>query len=170
VRRLIAGALLALAVTAACSGDDSSSGDQREINSIIVGSYDELSTADSEAVSAIGVELVALGTPLQAWFDEPEDRAELVPQMEAAVDRIEARLTTDRAPEVRATFEPYVEAWRDLLAALEAEDQAAYEEALDRLQLLDQIRIDRVVEAYGDEVGRSLVEQEQEDGPPEASR
>jgi hypothetical protein len=165
VRRLTAAAVAALlVVTVACSGDDGGdAGDQREINSVIVGSYDELSSADSEAVSAIGVELVALSAPLQSWFDGTADRAALVAQMAESVDRIEARLTPERAPEVLTTFEPYVRAWRDLLAALDAEDQRAYDEALDRLEDLDQIRIDRVVDAYGDEVGRSLVEEEQTD-------
>jgi hypothetical protein len=160
VRRVIVALTLAVAIAAsACSGGDgSASNDQREINSVIVGSYDELTAADSEVVSAIGGELVALGAPLQAFVDGDGDRAVLLQRMTDAVDRIEARLTPERSPEVLATFEPYVDAWREVIAALDAGDQGAYEEAIDRLRDLDQIRIDRVVEAYGDEVGRSLVE------------
>jgi hypothetical protein len=161
VRRVIIAVATSVALlTGACSGDDgSASSDQRAINSVIVGSYDNLSTEDSEVVSAIGAELVALGAPLQAFVDGEQDREQLMTQMTAAVDRIEGRLTDDRAPEVVSTFAPYVEAWRDLLAALAADDQDAYDRAVDRLRDLDQIRIDRVIEAYGDEVGRSLVEQ-----------
>jgi hypothetical protein len=142
----------------ACGDDDtSSSPDQRALNSVIVGSYDELPADDSAVVSAIGVELVALGAPLQAWFEPGSDRDALLQQMTAAVDRIDGRLTPERATEVRTTFEPYVVAWRDLLAALDADDADAYERAIDRLRGLDQIRIERVEDVYGEEVTAELL-------------
>jgi hypothetical protein len=141
-----------------CSGDDAAppAGDQRELNSVSVGSYDLLSAADSEAVSQIGLELVLLGPPLQTWYGGSGDRAALLEQMTTAVDRIDAALSPDRAPEVRTTFTPYVTTWRELLAALGADDTAAAEDAIERLRDLDQIRIDRVVDVYGEDAARAL--------------
>jgi hypothetical protein len=159
---LLATLLLALA-TAGCSDDvdaPGAQGDQRQLNSVLVGSYDELSAADSEAVSAIGLELVSLGAPLRAWFDGTEARERLLAQMTAAVDRIEGRLTPERAPEVRTTFEPYVVAWRDVLAALDVDDDDAYEKAVAHIRDLDQIRIDRVADVYGEEEAQRLLQEE----------
>jgi hypothetical protein len=154
---------LSSVVSAACSGDtgsESARSDQRQLNSVMVGAYDELSAEDSAAVSAIGVELVALAAPLQAWFDGSGDRTALLDQMTASVDRIEARLTADRGREVRTTFAPYVDAWRDLLAALGAGDTDGAENAIDRLRSLDRIRIDRVVDVYGEEAAQRLLAEE----------
>jgi hypothetical protein len=153
----------ALSVTSglACAGGDGP-GDagQRELNSVMVGSPDELSAADSETVSAIGLELVALGAPLQEWFSAGADQAALAAQMRAAVDRVEHLLTPDVAPEVRATFEPYVTAWRDLLDALADGDTDAYDTAVEHLHVLDQIRIDRVEDVYGPEQAEELLVEE----------
>jgi hypothetical protein len=159
---LIVIALLSV-VSAACSDDadsESARGDQRQLNSVMVGAYDELSAEDSAAVSAIGVELVALAAPLLAWFDGSGDRTALLDQMTASVDRIEARLTPDRGREVQTTFTPYVDAWRDLLAALAAGDTDVAEDTIDRLRSLDGIRIDRVVDVYGEEAARRLLADE----------
>jgi hypothetical protein len=160
--------IVAMAVLVGACGDDGNeaSPGQRDLNSVMVGSYDELSSDDSEAVSAIGVELVALGPPLQQWFEPGADHAALLAQMTGAVDRIERRLTPERAPEVRTTFEPYVAAWRDLLAALDADDADGYQEVIGRLQDLDRIRIERVADVYGDEVADELVNGE---GQPSGS-
>jgi hypothetical protein len=155
---VLAVAVVVALVAAACGDDDDqSSPGQRELNSVMVGSYDLLSAGDSEAVSAIGLELVALGPPLQQWFEPGSDHDALLAQMRDAVDRIERRLTPDRAPEVRTTFEPYVAAWRDVLRALDADDTDGYEQAIGRLQELDRIRVERVADVYGDEVADELL-------------
>jgi hypothetical protein len=169
VRFAVAVAVAAVvAVLVAACGDDGhdASPGQRDLNSVMVGSYEELPSADSEAVSAIGVELVALGPPLKQWFEPGADHAALLAQMTEAVDRIERRLTPERAPEVRTTFEPYVEAWRDLLAALDEDDADRYENAVGRLQDLDRIRVERVADVYGDDVADDLVKGE---GQPSGS-
>lgn len=149
--------VLAIAALAGCSDDPS---DQQLLNSVMVDSTDVLSDEDSEAVSAIGLELVALGQPLQEWFDDSAPEDQLLARMTAAVDRIEDRLTPERAPEVRSTFEPYVATWRRILAALEAGDMAEYDAAVERIRELDDRRIQRVVDAYGEDVARDLLESE----------
>lgn len=116
----------------------------------MVGAPETLSDADSEAVSAIGLELVALSQPLNAWFDGSTPRDELLDEMTAAVDRIRGRLTPERSPAVRATFDPYVETWEEILDALETGDQAAYDAALARIRELDDRRVARVEAIYGE--------------------
>lgn len=156
--RLAVVALLTVAcVLSGCSDEPS---DQQRLNSVMVGSAEVLSDADSETVSAIGLELVALAVPLREWFDGTAPRATLLERMERAVDRIEGRLTPDRAPEVIATFEPYVNAWRRILAALEQDDMEEYEAAVARIRELDDRRIQRVVEAFGEDAARELLESE----------
>lgn len=157
MRVAIAALLAGLCVLAGCSDDPS---DQQLLNSVMVGSAEVLSDADSEVVSAIGLELVALAVPLQEWFDGTAPRATLLDRMERAVERIDARLTPDRAPAVLATFEPYVTAWRRILVALEQGDTEEYEAAVARIRELDDRRIARVAEAYGEEAARELLESE----------
>jgi hypothetical protein len=133
---------------------------QQQLNSVMVGSFDVLSRDDSAAVSAIGLELVALGEPLREWFDGTEDHQVLLDRMTAAVDRIEARLTPDRAAAVRSTFQPYVNTWRDILAALKAGDISAYDTAVARIRQFDDERIARVVDVYGEEEAQHLLKEE----------
>lgn len=155
---LVAPVLLLALLLGGCGDDDPS--DQRLLNSVMVGSPDVLSEEDSETVSAIGLELVALAQPLQQWFDRSAPREELLARMTDAVDRIERRLTPERDSDVLATFEPYVAAWRRILDALEADDLEAYDQAVARIRELDERRIARVVEAYGEEDARRLLESE----------
>lgn len=156
--RLAVVALLTVAcVLSGCSDEPS---DQQRLNSVMVGSAEVLSDADSETVSAIGLELVALGVPLREWFEGSAPRETLLERMERGVDRIEGRLTPDQPPEVLATFRPYVTEWRNVIDALERDDMEDYEVAIERLRELDDRRVDRVVEAYGEEVARDLLESE----------
>ena len=160
VARVLFAVLTVLALTsvaAACSDPPS---DQRRLNTAMVGAPELLSSADSEAVSAIGVELVALSQPLEAWFADAEPRDELLERMTAAVERIDRRLTPERAPAVRTTFEPYVAAWERILDALERDDAADYDAAVTRIRELDDRRISRVVEAFGEDTARELLESE----------
>jgi hypothetical protein len=157
VRALVAVCLVAVLVTAACSDQPS---DQRRLNTAMVGAPELLSTDDSEAVSAIGLELVALAQPLEAWFADAQPRDELLVQMTAAVERIERRLTPEVDPSVRSTFEPYVSAWRRILDALERGDLDDYDAAVASVRELDDRRIERVVQAFGDDTARDLLESE----------
>jgi hypothetical protein len=155
VARLAVGVLATVllgSAAAACGAEGRS--DQLELNTVMVDATDWLDEEDSDTVSAIGLELVALGVPLREWFDGTEDHDVLLERMTGAVDRIDARVQGAPREEVRATFEPYVNAWRHILDALATEPydeaaQARYEQAVARIEELDQRRIDRVVEVYG---------------------
>jgi hypothetical protein len=163
-RRSAAGGLLAvvlvLLVSVSAAGCSSGPSDQRRLNTVMVGAPETLSEADSEAVSAIGLELVALAAPLEDWFAGARPRDELLDEMTDAVERIEGRLTPERAPAVRSTFEPYVAAWHRILEALARDDLDDYDDAVARIRELDDRRIARVVEALGDEAARDLLESE----------
>lgn len=166
----------------ACSQGET---DQQKLNSVMVGSDTVLPAADSDAVSAIGVQLAALAQPLQQWWSSLNDPSVtpqtwlaaapgLLDQIRTDVANVAARLTPDRDRQVRDTFQPYVDDWHDVIAALEqlrdrvaagdaAGQQAAtdqYNDALSRIHALDQARVQRVVAVLGvDEARRLLQEQ-----------
>jgi hypothetical protein len=159
--------------------------DQQKLNSVMVGSDVVLPTADTDAISEIGVELGSLAAPLARWWsglNDPQTSTatwlaqapSLLTQMRDVVDRIDSELTPERDPHVRDTFSPYVVRWRDLLRALEqlrdrvaAGDEPGQQRAVDdyndvlaAIRALDAARVTRVVDVLGKDAARDLLENE----------
>jgi hypothetical protein len=159
--------------------------DVARLASVSVGSDVALSGDDVAAVNVVGLQLVALGVPLRAWWSSLNDPAVapsswlqnsrgLAADMTATVDQLEATLGPERSPAVREALTPYVPLWREILRALEIvrtgvatnntdaqlRGTEAYNLARGRIELLDQRRVARVVTAYGrDEARRLLADQ-----------
>jgi hypothetical protein len=153
--------------------------------SVMVGSDTVLGPADVTAVNVIGLDLVTLATPLRTWwatFNDPDvdesawlaSAPQLLDAMRTTVSHIGQQLGPGRDPAVRATFTPYLEQWKNVLAALEAMQSAVragdlgaqqaatddYNAAIAAMQRFDSRRVGRVIDAYGrDEAARALAAQ-----------
>jgi hypothetical protein len=124
----------------------------------------------------IGLDLVTLAAPLTTWWTTLNDPAVserdwlaaalgLLDVMRTTVDHIGAQLGPGRDASVRATYQPYVDRWRAILAALDdlraavasgdgtgqQRATAAYNEEIAAVGRLDQARVARVVAVYGAE-------------------
>ncbi len=144
------------------------------LQSVMAGSDRVLPEDDVTAANVIGLDLVTLAGPLTGWWEDLTDpdvpRAEWLARaperleaMRRTVDHLAAQLGPGRAPQLRETYQPYVDRWRDVLDALEAlrvgvavGDRAAQERAtgeynrqLAAITRADRIRVERVVRVYG---------------------
>jgi hypothetical protein len=182
---LLAAAFALLVLPLLVAGCSQGETDQQKLNSVMVGSDTVLPTADTDAVSAIGVQLAALAQPLQQWWSTLNDPSVtpktwlaaapgLLDQIRTDVDNVESRLTPDRDERVRDTYQPYVSNWRDVVTALEtlrdkvaagdtAGQQAAtddFNNALARIHALDEARVKRVATVLGVDQARRLLQEE----------
>lgn len=149
---------------------------------MLAGSDRVLDPEDVTAANVIGLDLVTLGGPLAAWWADLDDPAvsdetwlarapDRLVSMRRTVDHLADQLGPGRSPAVRDTYQPYVDRWREILVALEAQrlavaagDVAARQRATEEynrhvaaIARFDRIRVDRVVEVYGpEEAARAL--------------
>ena len=190
MRRLGIVALALVAMSLGCSSDEDGPSatadplDARLLHSVMIGSEEVISEEASAAVDTIGLQLRAMGPALAALTESYVDPAVSRDEWTAASDQPLAALfesvraldgLVERAPEpVRDAFRPYVQGWnavyesqRGLLAAVRSRDAAAEQAALEaqgtalaELRDLDDARMARVAEEFGQVVADELLSRE----------
>jgi hypothetical protein len=155
---------------AACSRSEGV--DQRVLHSVMLGTDEVIDARASRAVDLVGLRLRALGPSLGAAIEAAGDPAPLA-RLEADVTGLAEEVAAGPSV-VRRGFAGYVARWeeiadaqRRLAEARRTGDEAAAVQALAdtdaalvRLQALDRQRLERVVEAFGEEEAARLLEAE----------